>query len=202
MSFQPRSEEFLPHLEVFWNLRLSCVSFCPVCVCCPAFQSTGLLSLPLCWVFFTFSFHRGSFCWVALLLCLAFARGGQAEVVSARLNLRNGTIYVRGVFNFPSFVSLQQKFEAMDWLILQLSFIWQAKENTSSRDEGWLTPKWRDKARSSGLAPLFTSFFSSPWACPCKLGQPGGLFVLSEVLTQVLGPSFVLFSWAFPSFVF
>ena len=33
----------------------------------------------------------------------------------------------------------------------------------------------------------------------CKLGQPGALFVLLEVLTQVLRPSFVLFSRAFPS---
>ena len=39
---------------------------------------------------------------------------GQAEVVSARLNLRNGTIYVRGVCKFPLSVLRQQKFEATD----------------------------------------------------------------------------------------
>ena len=31
----------------------------------------------------------------------------------------------------------------------------------------------------------------------CKLGQPGALFVLPEVLTPVLRPSFVLFTRAF-----
>ena len=41
-------------------------------------------------------------------------------------------------------------------------------------------------------------FFSSPGPALCKLGQPGVLFVLPEVLTQVFGPSFVLFSRAFP----
>ena len=35
-----------------------------------------------------------------------------------------------------------------------------------------------------------------------KLGEPGGLFVLPEVLTPVFGPSFIPFSWAFPFLVF
>ena len=102
----------------------------------------GFLSLPLRWVFFVFDFHCGSFCRVGLLLCLASAlRSGQAEVVSPRLNLRNGTIFVRGVCNFLASVSPQQKFEATDGRVLQLSFIWQAKENTSWRLEGGPTQK-------------------------------------------------------------
>ena len=51
------------------------------------------------------------------------------------------------------------------------------------------------------LAPLFICF-SVPGPVLCKLGQPGVLFVLPEVLTPVLGPSFVLFSLAFPFQVF
>ena len=51
------------------------------------------------------------------------------------------------------------------------------------------------------LAPLFTCF-SLPGPVLCKLGQPGVLFVLTEVLTLFLGPSFVLFLQAFPFFVF
>ena len=51
------------------------------------------------------------------------------------------------------------------------------------------------------LAPLFICF-SVPGPALCKLGQPGVLFVLPEVLTLVLGPSFVLFSLAFPFQVF
>ena len=39
--------------------------------------------------------------------------------------------------------------------------------------------------------------FSPPRASLCKMGQAGVLFVSPEVLTLVLGPSFVLFLWAF-----
>ena len=68
------------------------------------------------------------------------------EVVSARLNLRNGTTDVRGVCNFLGSVLSQQKFEAMDTdqcysSVLQLSFIWKIKENISSRHEGMMTQK-------------------------------------------------------------
>ena len=51
------------------------------------------------------------------------------------------------------------------------------------------------------LAPLFLCF-SLPGPVLCKLGQPRVLFVLPEVLTPVLGLSFVLFSRAFPFLVF
>ena len=45
-------------------------------------------------------------------------------------------------------------------------------------------------------------FFSPSGPALCKLGQPGVLFVLPEVFTLVLRPSFVLFSRAFPFLVF
>ena len=47
----------------------------------------------------------------------------------------------------------------------------------------------------------FYMFFPPPGPALCKLGQPG-VFVLPEVLTPVLGPSFVLFLWAFPFLIF
>ena len=48
---------------------------------------------------------------------------------------------VGGVCDFLSSVLLQQKFEVMNGSVLQLSFIWQAQENTSSRREGGPTQK-------------------------------------------------------------
>ena len=48
----------------------------------------------------------------------------------------------------------------------------------------------------------FSMFFSSPGPALCKLGQPGELFVPPAVLMPGLGSSFVLFSRAFPFFVF
>ena len=56
------------------------------------------------------------------------------------------------------------------------------------------------RERELALAPLFICL-SLPGPVLCKLGQPGVLFVLPEVLTLVLGPSFVSFSRAFPFLV-
>ena len=49
---------------------------------------------------------------------------------------------------------------------------------------------------------LFLHVFPPPGPALCKLGQTGALFVLPEVLTPVLRPSFVLFSQVFPFLVF
>ena len=45
----------------------------------PVSSTVGFLSLPLCWVFFVFSFHHWSFCVVGLLLCLASALQGLSQ---------------------------------------------------------------------------------------------------------------------------
>ena len=49
---------------------------------------------------------------------------------------------------------------------LQLSFIWQTKENTSSRHEG----RPSQKKYGSILAPHFLCFSPSPEPAVCKLG--------------------------------
>ena len=65
------------------------------------------------------------------------------------------------------------------------------------REEG------REGGRERALWLLFLYvFFPPPGPALCKLGWPGVLFVLPEVLTLVLGPSFVLFLRAFPFLVF
>ena len=92
--------------------------------------------------------------------------------------------------------NLKQQTSVAAWL--QLSFIWQAKENTCSRCEGRPTQK---KSGARFWLLFLYAFFSSPEPVLCKLDQPGGLFVSPEVLTPVLGPSFVPFSWISPFFV-
>ena len=77
----------------------------------------------------------------------------------------------------------------------------QGMRASQSKARGEEHPSARGKERELALAPLFICL-SLPGPALCKLGQPGVLFVLPEVLTLVLGPSFVLFSWAFPFFVF
>ena len=88
--------------------------------------------------------------------------------------------------------------------VLQLSFIQKVKENTSSRHKGMPTQKTRREERPPVQLWLLFFYVFPPPAGPalCKLGQPGVLFVLPLVLTLVLGPSFVLFSQAFPFLVF
>ena len=82
---------------------------------------------------------------------------------------------------------------------LKLSFIWQAKENTSQSREG--TPS--QKKREAQFWLLFLYVWSPPpEPVLCKLGQPGELFVSPEGLTPVLRFSFVLFLQASPVFVF
>ena len=108
---------------------------------------------------------------------------------------------LRGVYNFLGSVSPQQKFKATDGPVLQLSFIWQAKENTSSRCEGGWTQKTWGEERPTAQFWLLLLYVFSPPSEPalCKLNYPGVLFVLPEVLSMALGPSFVLFLWrAFP----
>ena len=132
-------EDVLPQPEVFWNLRLSHTSF---------LLSLFLLSwFPAHWA--SCHFHHAGFSPHSASTTGAFAELGfccawpppQAEVISARLNPRNRTIYFGGICHFLGSTSPQQKFEVTDGPVLQLSFIWQAKENTSLRHEGGPTQK-------------------------------------------------------------
>ena len=84
--------------------------------------------------------------------------------------------------------------------MLQLSFIYKVKENASSRHADPKDVKRRE-APGPAVATLFTEFLL-PGPALCKLGYPGGLSVLPEVLTPGLRPSFVLFLQAFPFLVF
>ena len=91
--------------------------------------------------------------------------------------------------------------------MLQLSVTYSSisfrryQENPSSRREGTSIQRREEKStlarRGKRERALFICF-SLPGPVLCKLGQPGVLFVLPEVLTLVLGPSFVLFVRAFP----
>ena len=169
-----------------------------------------LSQFPACWASCHFhcaevSLHSAStagafadlgFCCVWPLPCR-----DQAELLSARLNPRNGTIDVRGVCNFLGSVLPQQKFEVTDGSVLQLSFIWQAKENTSSRHEGGPTQTiWREQKPNFGSCFYVCS--PSPdlpyanWA-----SQEGCLFYLRSSIRSSDLPLFY-FHWLFPSLSF
>ena len=60
----------------------------------------------------------------------------------------------------------------------------------------------RETPQPCGSSFYVFFFFPAPGPALYKLGLPGVLFVLPEVLTLVVGPSFVLFSRAFPFLVF
>ena len=132
-----------------------------------------------------------------------------SSVTSKQPLITNPLPTVGGVCNFLSSVSLQQKFEATDQRsspsdgpVLQLCATAQFYlENKGKHVLRACRPQSREEKRGppAWLWLLFLRVFPPPpEPALCKLGQPGAQFVLSEVLTPVLGPSFVLFLWSFP----
>ena len=119
-----RSEDFLPQPEVSWNLRMRCVSFLPTLSLLSRFPARWASCHVPCASFSLRSastagaFAKFGFCCAWPPPCR-----GHAEVVSASLNLRNGTIDDGGLCDFLGSVSPQQKFEVMDRPVLYLSFI-------------------------------------------------------------------------------
>ena len=75
-------------------------------------------------------------------------------------------------------------------------------ERERERERERAHARGRERERESALAPPFICFFLHLGLPYANWAQPGELFVLPEVLTPVLGPSFVLFSRAFPLLVF
>ena len=94
----------------------------------------------------------------------------------------------------------RKKFKRRNWCHSSVP-LGKTKDSTPSRR--WADPKTKRRAVPilPGFLLLYTCLLPREPALS-KLGEPGGLFVLPEVLTPVLGPSFVLFSRAFPFFVF
>ena len=97
--------------------------------------------------------------------------------------------------------NLKQRTDQCYISVLQLSFIWQAKENTSLRHEGRPNQKTRREGLNFGSS--FYTFFSPPpsllyvkWA-----SQEGGLFHL-RFLLQSLDLSLFYCHGLFPFFVF
>ena len=92
--------------------------------------------------------------------------------------------------------------------ILQLYFIQKIAGKSIFEARGHVDPKTRrdehpsmwERVSELALAPLFICFFPGPVLC--QLGQSGVVFVLPQVLTPVLRPSFVVFSRAFLFLIF
>ena len=60
----------------------------------------------------------------------------------------------------------------------------------------------RERERPPPFGSSFYMISTASGPALRKLGEPGGLFVLPEVLTPVFGPSFIPFLRAFPFLVF
>ena len=106
---------------------------------------------------------------------------------------------VRGVCNFLGSVSPQRKSEAIDRVVLQLSFIRKSKgqytlDSTPSRSEARPTQKTREERPQSFQASSFYTFVSSLLSLPYVnwASQEGCLFYLRSSLQ----------SWDLPLFYF
>jgi len=81
-------------------------------------------------------------------------------------------LVVGGVCNFLGSVSLQLKFEVTDGPVLQLSFMWQAKENNAQGVRAG-RPKRHEEKRGPLLnfgSPFYMLFLLPPEPALCKLG--------------------------------
>ena len=118
------------------------------------------------------AFTAGAFTVLGLRCAWPLPRGGQAEVVSARLNPSHGTIDVRGVCNFLGSVSSQQKFEATDGQVLQPHITAQFYLESKGKYilEAWwqVDPKDTNRSESPNPSRLPPFIHLSPllWACP------------------------------------
>ena len=126
-------------------------------------------------------------------------RGGEGEIIIGSLQKiiflklsLNMLHTVGGLCNFLGSFSPQQKFGVSDRPVLQLcitaQFYLESKGKYILKTWGWANPKDMKgrEAPCSILAPLFMCFFPPPpEPSLCKLGHPGGLLVLPEVLTLV-----------------
>ena len=73
---------------------------------------------------------------------------------------------------------------------------------STQRHEEKSAPAWERERDPQPFGSSFCLFFSLHGPALCKLGSPGVLFVLLDVLFPVLRPSFVLFCGLFPSLSF
>ena len=154
-------------------------AFSWVCFCCPCWVSSvlGFLSLPLHWVFFALSFHRGSFRQVGLLLCLASASWGPSWDCFSQVKSEKQHHGCHGSVWFPRFCLTAAKIGS-DW---QTSAMVPCYNSVLFRNQREMQP-WgmrahlskrreekRREALDSILAPFLICFFSSPEPALCKL---------------------------------
>ena len=126
---------------------------------------------------------------------------GSSAFSKSSLNIWKLTVQVLlkpGLENFEHyFTSMWDECNCVvGWAFFGIAFLWAWNEN-------WpFSVLWPLLSfQICWHIPLFICL-SLPGPVLCKLGQMGVLFVLPEVFTLVLGPFFVLFSQAFPFFVF
>ena len=141
-------------------------------------------------------------------------------LIHTRTNCRRTSSRFSGDFQPQDFLLLEKsvissvlshRSKNLKWLMNQYysSVLLASKGKYILKVWGQADPKDRKRREASIFLGFLLLYFcllpnSHPHPEPvlCKLGYPGRLFVLPEVLTPVLGPFFVLFLQAFPFFIF
>ena len=130
-----------------------------------------------------------------------------AKVVSARLNPRNGTRYVRGVCHFLGSVSPWQKFEAADQCHSLVTAQFYLASKGKDILEVWREAGPKDKGkREAQFWLLFLKYVFSPpcWAFPMQTGLANKRVCLFHLKFSLWSVDFLLFRFQgiFPFFVF
>ena len=171
-------------------------------------STLGFLSLPLCWVFFTFSIHCGSFHQLELLLCSASASWEPSQGCFSQVKSGKWHNICWGSLQFPRFCLATAKIWSDGWTSVTAPCYSSALFDKQRLVHPWGVragyPKdtKRREARSSTLALLFICFFSSPWAYLCKLDSQEGCLFSLRFLLQFLDLPLFYFHQLFPSLSF
>ena len=162
----------------------------------------GFLLLPPCWVFFMSASIAGAFTELGFCCAWPLPHKGWADVISARLNLRNSTVDVGGVCHFLGWPCCSKNLRRWtDQCYSSVLFGKQRKIHPRGLSVG--QPKdAKRRVRLNFGSSFYMLFFSSCLSLPYINWASEERRASSEGLTAVFGPSFVLFSWAFSFFVF
>ena len=181
-------------------------AFCWICFCCPGFQYSGLLvsSTVLGFLHVRLSLQEPLPSWASVVSgshLSGLSRGCFSQVKSEKRQH-----ICQGSLSFPRFCLTTAKnlkwWMDQCWLVLQLSFIWQAKENTSSRCGGVQTQRNKEKRGTwLNFGSSFYMFFLLPLSLPCVNwdSQEGCLFYLRFSLLTLYLPLF--YFWCVFSFL-
>ena len=138
----------------------------------PVSSTPGFLSLPLCWVFFMFSFHHWSFADLDFFCACLPPHGGWVEVFFSQVKSESWHHRCKGSVSFPLFCITAAKIWNDRRTSVTAQFYLASKEKYILEAWGWPNRNKKNEEKlqlnfcSSFYIYIYIFFFSSSrWAC-------------------------------------